>query len=101
MRMLAICLLLTGCAHWPLAINIGCHVTDGIQTHNALSRGAIEHNPLIGDSNARLVAVKGIAAGVSWAVYEGVDDDQRIPAMLAMTVPCAAAVYRNYREDRK
>lgn len=106
MRLLLLCLLLSGCSIWhppeqrAFAFSAMCHSYDALQTDWAMEHGYVERNPLLGKhpSDNALVGAKAAAIGLTWWAAEQFDTRDRWKVILLTTVPCVAAVIHNHQE---
>ena len=99
-RILVLLLLLQGCA--VLAdkrVAAGCQLADGITTKQALDRGAVEGNPLLGSmSGSQILTLKVFISGlILWAFpdYESMSDTQKVAVGALSIVGCGAAINNN------
>lgn len=97
---------LGGCSTWgpkeqrAFAFSAVCHTVDLVQTDWALEHGYRELNPILGShpSDNKLVAHKAAVMGLTWAIGERFEGDDRWKAIMISTIPCVLAVAHNYRE---
>lgn len=100
---------LQGCSAWypkeqrAFAFAAVCHAYDLVQTDWALEHGYREMNPLLGDSPSdnQLMAHKAAVMGLTWAIGEGFEGDDRWKAIMLSTIPCVIAVGHNHSEGAR
>lgn len=106
MRILLLCVTLSGCSIWhpaeqrAFAFSMACHTYDVMQTDWAMEHGYVETNPLLGKhpSDNELVAAKAAALGLTWWAAEQFHGDDRWKVIVLTTLPCVAAVVHNHQE---
>ena len=99
-RAMLLVLLLQGCA--VLAdkrVAAGCQLADGITTKQALDRGAVEGNPLLGSmSGSQILTLKVFIAGlIMWAFpdYERMSDTEKVAVGALSVIGCGAAMHNS------